>query len=111
MNVLVLNAGSASLKFEVISALANEDALNSQTKLVSGAIENIGEEATFSLLKGKQVISKEPIDANDYGKATEKLLIGRSSHRSWRRQIRRTPIYYRRCGGRYRGVGGSCAAS
>ncbi len=50
MNVLVLNAGSGSLKFEVIAAVANDDALNDQQKLVSGVIENIGEAATFSLL-------------------------------------------------------------
>jgi acetate kinase len=46
MNVLVLNAGSSSLKFEVIAARTEDEALNEQCKLVSGAVENIGEEPT-----------------------------------------------------------------
>jgi acetate kinase len=74
MNVLVLNAGSNSLKFEVIAARIKDDALNQQRKLVSGAIENIGEEPTFSLLDGKQVVRKEKIDARDYNQAMEALL-------------------------------------
>jgi len=74
MNVLVLNAGSASLKFEVIAARADRDALNEQRKLVSGAVEDIGEEATFSLLEDKQVVHQEKVAASDYGEATRVLL-------------------------------------
>src|SRR5687768_13912715 len=74
MNVLVLNAGSNSLKFEVIAARIKDDPLNEQRKLVSGAIENIGEESTFSLLDGKRVVHKEKIDARDYNQATKALL-------------------------------------
>jgi hypothetical protein len=51
-----------SLKFDVIAARTEHDAhdaLNEQSKLVSGAIENIGEEPTFSLLDGKQVVRRE----------------------------------------------------
>jgi hypothetical protein len=49
MNILVLNAGSASLKFEVIAAAPNEDVLEDYEQLISGAVEYIDKEATFSL--------------------------------------------------------------
>ncbi|HEX8844706.1 MAG TPA: acetate/propionate family kinase [Pyrinomonadaceae bacterium] len=74
MNVLVLNAGSASLKFEVIAAHPEDDALNEQRQLVSGVVEDIGEEATLSLLENKQVVRREKISAPDYGEATQGLL-------------------------------------
>jgi acetate kinase len=41
MNIIVLNAGSASLKFEVIAAAPNEDVLEDYEQLISGAVENI----------------------------------------------------------------------
>jgi acetate kinase len=74
MNILVLNAGSASLRFEVIATPESHTAPEKRSKLVSGIVEGIGEEATFSLLENKQTIRKEKIDASDYGKATRHLL-------------------------------------
>ena len=47
MNIPVLNAGSASLKFGV--TLEVPSASHKQRKLASGIVEGIGEEATFSL--------------------------------------------------------------
>jgi hypothetical protein len=57
----------------VIAARIKDDALNQQRKLVSGAIENIGEEPTFSLLDEKRVVRKEKIVARDYNQAMEAL--------------------------------------
>jgi acetate kinase len=74
MNILVFNAGSASLKFEVIATPEPPKVSDQQRKLVSGGVEGIGEEATFSLLENKQTIQKEKIDASDYGEATRHVL-------------------------------------
>jgi acetate kinase len=74
MNILVLNAGSAFLKFEVIATLESPSASDKQRKLVSGIIEGIGEEATFSLLENKQTIQQEKIAAPDYVEATRHVL-------------------------------------
>jgi acetate kinase len=47
MNILVLNAGSASLKFEVIQADLDSATPDQGQKLISGAVEGIGENTTF----------------------------------------------------------------
>jgi acetate kinase len=74
MNILVINAGSASLKFEVIATPGFPSAFDKQRKLVSGIIEGIGEEATFSLLENKQNIQHEGIAVTDYSEATRHIL-------------------------------------
>jgi acetate kinase len=74
MNILVLNSGSASLRFEVIATPESHTTHEKRSTLVSGIVEGIGEEATFSLLENKQTIRKEKIDASDYGAATRHLL-------------------------------------
>ncbi|MCU1235259.1 MAG: Acetate kinase [Candidatus Solibacter sp.] len=64
MRILVFNAGSASLKFDLIAA---------GEKLFSGAIEGIGKPGTtFSRMAGKEVAHKEPIDVRSYGAATRR---------------------------------------
>jgi acetate kinase len=57
MNILVLNAGSASLKFEVIATPELPFASDKQHKLVSGIVEGIGEEATSRCWKTKRMSS------------------------------------------------------
>jgi acetate kinase len=74
MNILVLNAGSASLKFEVIATPELPFTSDKQHKLVSGIVEGIGEEATFSLLENKQNVQQETIAVNDYDEATRHVL-------------------------------------
>lgn len=49
MNVLVLNAGSATLKFQVVRTDADRMAANSDEKLASGMIERIGGEAVYTV--------------------------------------------------------------
>jgi acetate kinase len=61
MKVLTLNAGSASLKFDLIE---------NGSKLFSGAIEEIGKTPVFSVMRGKDVASQEPVSVRDYGEAT-----------------------------------------
>jgi acetate kinase len=74
MIVLVFNAGSASLKFEVIETHSENASPDQNRKLVSGAIEGIGDDAMLSLLKYKQVIHQEKMTASDYGEATRRVL-------------------------------------
>jgi acetate kinase len=61
MKVLTLNAGSASLKFDLIE---------NGRKLFSGAIEEIGRAPVFSVMRGKDIASQEPVSARDYAEAT-----------------------------------------
>lgn len=70
MNILVFNAGSASLKFEVIQAESTINTPNQGRKLVSGIIEEIGKDTVLSQLKGKQVIHQQSITAQNYEEAT-----------------------------------------
>lgn len=74
MNVLVLNAGSNSLKFEVIAVEPNITTPDQGKKLVSGIIEGIGGDAVLAQLSGKKAIHKQQITAHDYKEATEQAL-------------------------------------
>jgi acetate kinase len=49
MNVLVLNVGSSSLKFELIGTDAERIEANADARLAGGAVERIGGEAVLSL--------------------------------------------------------------
>lgn len=62
MKVLTLNAGSASLKFDLI-----EDG----RRLFGGAIEEIGAKAVFSIMDGKNVRHQDAVQASDYAEATQ----------------------------------------
>src|ERR671923_2058257 len=70
MNILVLNAGSASLKFDVIATLNNDGLPSQQCKVASGMIEGIGERAKFSLLHNKETIYQRDLEVSDYAEAT-----------------------------------------
>jgi acetate kinase len=70
MNILVLNAGSAPLKFEVIAMPELPSFSDKQRKLVNGIVEGISKQATFSLLHNKQTTQQEKIAASDYCEAT-----------------------------------------
>lgn len=74
MNILVFNAGSASLKFEAIKAELDIATPDQGQKLVSGVIEGIGADASLSQLEGKQIIHQQPITAHNYEEATHRAL-------------------------------------
>jgi acetate kinase len=73
MNILVFNAGSASLKFEVIQ-IQLDSAINQDQKLISGIVEGIGEQATIAELQGKQVVQQQSTAASNYEEATHRAL-------------------------------------
>src|SRR5215470_8447906 len=50
MNVLVLNSGSSSLKFQLVSTDLGRIAQNKDDRLCRGHIEGIGGEATITIL-------------------------------------------------------------
>lgn len=74
MNVLVFNAGSASLKFELIRADSDNPDLNQLHKVITGSIEHIGGDTVISKLEDKKVIDKQHINASDYSTATQQAL-------------------------------------
>jgi len=80
MNVLAINPGSNSLKFEIVATEPNRAAGDSGEilfgrNLASGFYDNIGsEEATFSLLQDKEPSHREQTTVKDHGHATEVLL-------------------------------------
>jgi acetate kinase len=79
MNILTLNSGSNSLKFEIVTSEPNYGAPDPQVSfgstLISGAYDNIGKpDSVFSLLENKRVRHQERLEIRDYGHATELLL-------------------------------------
>jgi acetate kinase len=77
MNILVLNAGSNSLKFEIIAVepgSANEQ-VDFGKSLISGAYDDVGKEnASFRLSTQAQNPHKEQITVKDHGHAADLLL-------------------------------------
>jgi acetate kinase len=78
MNILTLNAGSNSLKFEIVAAEANSSGWNDRPRfgssIVAGAYDNIGKEhSAFTLLENGQTRYREEIETRDHGNATELL--------------------------------------
>ncbi|MEP7220257.1 MAG: acetate kinase, partial [Bacteroidota bacterium] len=63
MNVLVLNAGSSSLKFQLIDTDLDMIADNRDRRLARGVIERIGSQAliSFENVEGKIVRTAQPI--------------------------------------------------
>jgi acetate kinase len=77
MNVLTLNAGSNSLKFEIVATLPAGTADPTRPapfgcSLISGSYDDIGREnSAFSLFERKQVRHREEIEVRDHGHAAE----------------------------------------
>src|SRR6266576_1194393 len=59
MNVLVLNCGSSSVKFQLIEVAGGNAATDRDGELVSGLIDRLGEHATFSLKSADQASQPE----------------------------------------------------
>jgi acetate kinase len=74
MNILVLNTGSSSLKFQVIDTDLEKIASDSDRRLARGAIERIGSQALirFENAAGKIVRTAQPI--RDYRSAIDAAL-------------------------------------
>jgi acetate kinase len=76
MNILTLNAGSNSLKFEVVAVEPENRSEPSPfgKSLVTGTYDDIGKEhSSFALLENKQPHDQEEIEIRDHCHATELL--------------------------------------
>src|SRR6516164_9672915 len=74
MNVLVLNAGSSSLKFQVIATDLGRMTQNADERLCRGQIERIGGEALITVHVGKGPSQKSTALLRDMGEALDYLL-------------------------------------
>jgi acetate kinase len=74
MNVLVLNAGSSSLKFQLIRTDASRMADDSDERLARGVIDRIGGEALVDLQAGNAPRSRRAMPIRDHRQATEVVL-------------------------------------
>ncbi len=74
MNVLVLNAGSATLKFQVVRTDDDAIATGSDDKLARGQIERIGGEAVISVRGLDGVASRHTAPLRDLAAAVEWLV-------------------------------------
>ena len=73
MNVLVLNCGSSSVKFQVISLEAGASADHPPDRLARGEVERIGEEAVFAYeIDGAS--GRAPVGAVDHAQAVSLVL-------------------------------------
>jgi acetate kinase len=74
MNVLVLNAGSSTLKFQLVSTDATRIAAHTDEKLARGQIERIGGEAIFTLRGRNGLTSRGSAPLRDVRAAVEYIV-------------------------------------
>ena len=74
MNVLVLNAGSSSLKFQLIRTDAERLASNTDERLAGGEVERLGGEAIVTLRAHDGTSSKTTAPLRDHRAAVEYLV-------------------------------------
>jgi acetate kinase len=74
MNILVLNAGSSSLKFQLIRTDAERMASDSDERLARGIIDRIGGEAVLDFQAGTGPRSRRALPIRDHRQATETVL-------------------------------------
>jgi acetate kinase len=74
MNILVLNVGSSSLKFQLVDTDAARIDASSDRKLARGQIERIGAEAIWSYRAGDAPSTKGSTGMRDHRAAVEHLL-------------------------------------
>jgi len=74
MNVLVLNAGSSSLKFQVIATDLERIKQNSDERLCRGQVERIGGNAIITLQSGQGARHKSTAPLRDIGAALDYVL-------------------------------------
>jgi len=74
MNALVLNAGSSSLKFQLIRTTPETMSRHEDVKLARGMIERIGGEALLSVRYGDGPVHREAVPIRDHASALEQVL-------------------------------------
>ena len=74
MNILVLNAGSSSLKFQLIRTDAERMASDSDERLARGIIDRIGGEAVLDFQAGRNESSRRAMPIRDHRAAFETVV-------------------------------------
>ena len=74
MNILVLNAGSSSLKFQLIRTDAERMAADSDERLAGGIIERIGGEAVLDFQAGTNPSSRRAMPIRDHRAAFDSVV-------------------------------------
>jgi acetate kinase len=82
MNILVLNAGSSSLKFQLIATDAERIQRDSDERLCRGEVERLGGEAILSFQKGKEPRQKFTATLRDIPASLDHLVRWMASDRS-----------------------------
>ena len=87
MNVLVLNAGSSSLKFQVIATDSNRIQQNADERICKGVVERIGGEAIVTVETEKSRRQKFTASLSDVSAALDYLIRWIASERSGISQV------------------------
>src|SRR3954465_924524 len=74
MNILVLNAGSSSLKFQLIDTDLGAIEQNRDRRLARGQIERIGGEAILTLAAGDRPASRSAAPIRNQGEAVARII-------------------------------------
>jgi acetate kinase len=74
MKILALNPGGNSLKAEVVECHTGQRYAFEGHTLLSISIEGIGEASKISILRGKETIATEAIQAESYEQAADSFL-------------------------------------
>jgi acetate kinase len=74
MNVLVLNAGSSSLKFQLVRTDGERIAANRDERLARGQIERLGGEAVLTLRAGSGPATRQAAALRDHAAAVEWII-------------------------------------
>lgn len=82
MNVLVLNAGSSTLKFQLVRTDAQRIEAHTDEKLARGQIERIGGEAIVTLRDGNGVTSRDSAPMRDLRAAVDHIVAWLASQES-----------------------------
>ncbi len=88
MNVLVLNAGSSSLKFQIIATDLERIRSRSDERLCRGEVESFGEEASFQFQVGDSAKQKFSASLHDIAEALDYVLRFLTSEQSGLSAIR-----------------------
>lgn len=90
MNVLVLNAGSSSLKFQIISTDLEQTKEHRDDRVCRGEVEGIGGEAIIRLRHRQEAVRTLTAPLHDMGAALDHLVRFLSSDRSGIAEIKST---------------------
>lgn len=73
-NVVCFNAGSNSLKFDLIATAASQSRAGEGKRLITGSIDNIGKDTSIEILNGSETVYSEKLPAGEMCTMTQTAL-------------------------------------